>query len=51
MLSAFLIVTLVGASYDGTLQPLAAISALLALALFIAERALAAHRPADEIRS
>lgn len=51
MLAAFLVATLVGASYDGTLQPLAAVSALLALALFVAERTLGAHRPADEARS
>ncbi len=51
MLSAFLVTTLIGASYDGTLRPLAAVCALLALALFVAERALAAHRPAEEARS
>lgn len=51
MLSAFLVTTLVGASYDGTLWPLATISALLAVALFVAERALAAHRPAEEAQS
>ena len=51
MLSAFLVTTLVGASYDGTLQPLATISALLAVALFVAERVLAAAHPAEEARS
>jgi len=51
MLSAFLVTTLVGASYDGTLRPLATICALLALTLFVAERAFAAHRPAEEARS
>lgn len=50
MLSAFLVATLVGASHDGTLRPLAAVSALLAVALFVAERALSAARPADEAR-
>lgn len=51
MFSAFLVTTLVGASYDGTLQPLATISALLAVALFVAERVLAAAHPAEEARS
>lgn len=51
MLSAFLVTTLVGASYDGTLRPLATISALLALALFVAERVLAAAHPAEEAGS
>lgn len=51
MLSAFLVTTLVGASYDGTLRPLATVSALLALALFVAERALAAYRPAEEAQA
>lgn len=51
MLSAFLVTTLVGASYDGTLVPLAIISAVLAVMLFVTERRLAAHRPPDRVRS
>ncbi|MCK0511494.1 multidrug effflux MFS transporter [Aromatoleum buckelii] len=49
MLSAFLFATLVGASYDGTLRPLATVSALLAVALFVAERLLSRYRLLDEV--
>jgi len=51
MLCAFSVATLLGATYDGTLQPLATLSALLAIALFVAERALAAHRLRNEVLS
>ena len=50
MFCAFAVATLLGASYDGTLQPLATLSALLAIALFVAERALAPYRLRDETR-
>lgn len=51
MLTAFLVATLVGASYDGTLQPLALLSALLAIALFVAERTLSGYRIDEGARS
>lgn len=50
MLSAFLVATLVGATYDGTLRPLATVSALLGVTLFVAQRTLASHRLPDGAR-
>lgn len=44
MLTAFALGTLVGTSHDGTLFPLAFISAAVGIALFTSERLLAKHR-------
>lgn len=44
MLTAFALGTLVGASHDGTLIPLALLSATVGVALFASERLLAKHR-------